>query len=154
MHRERSEKEIVFENVPLKTTADVTHLWASELGRAKTLCLESEMFLQAKAEAKTRVARRPRVVAFQSPQPRRASQGEGTWSVSDSPQLPKVRRALSLNAAMTTKLLFSSFHVAPEVTPAETESAPEETGADPVGWDFTWLPCCAMRYDPTSKKQY
>jgi hypothetical protein len=179
MHRDRSEKEIVFENTPKKTTADVTHIWASELGTAKVLCLESEMFSHAKVEAKTRVSshNRPAIPHFQSPQHRRSSQG-GNWSLSESPQLPKVRRALSMNAAMSTSLVYSSLHdpaffplprvplTPPEMTESptrkRTEAPPEETWVDDLlsddsDWLTSWFPCCVGRYDPAqaaSKKVY
>ena len=173
MNRGRSEREIVFENTPKKTTADVTHRWSSELGTAKVLCTESEMFMHAKADAQTRVATRPSFTQFNSPQPRRASQGSGevSWSVSESPQLPKVRRAFSMNAAMTRSILFAEpayvppLPRLPDTPPEVTESptrkrVPEETGETDStdefanDWLTSWLPCCIGRVDPEMKKVY
>lgn len=172
MNRGRSEKEIVFENTPKKTTADVKYLFSTETGSAKTLCLESEMFMHAKADAHTRESLNPQPVQLRSPQPRRVSQGAGSWSVSESPQLPRVRRALSMNSAMSSKLLFSSFHneptyyplpqvprTPPEMTesPSRKKSQPEESREEEDIDDLfsSWLPCCVGRYDPhSSNKKY
>ena len=166
MNRGRSEKEIVFENTPQITTADVKYRFATETGHAKTLCLESEMFMNAKADAHTRESQHPQPVQLRSPQPRRVSQGAGSWTLSESPQLPKVRRALSMNAAMSTNLLYSSFHndstyfplpdvprTPPEMTesPNKKKPQPEESLEDDDSFFTSWMPCCVGRFDPAKK---